>query len=71
MIVVLIDLPSALDTMTKFAGLRDPLTLDFEGSSIAYCVEAFCIVLGALFGTSSVAPYLESATGISGTRAST
>jgi xanthine/uracil/vitamin C permease (AzgA family) len=52
--------------MAKFAGLRDPVTFDFEGSSIAYCVDAFCIVLGALFGSSPVTAYIESATGISG-----
>jgi len=52
--------------MAKFAGLRDPVTFDFEGSSIAYCVDAFCIILGALFGSSPVTAYIESATGISG-----
>jgi AGZA family xanthine/uracil permease-like MFS transporter len=57
--------------MAKLAGLHDPGAFDFEGSSIAYCVVAFCIALGALLGTSSVTVYIESATGISGTRPST
>lgn len=53
--------------MAKFAGLRNPVTLDFEGSNIAYCVDAFCISMGALVGVSPVTAYIESATGISGT----
>ncbi len=52
--------------MAKFAGLRDPVTLDFENSTIAYCVDAFSISMGALMGTSPVTAYVESATGISG-----
>jgi AGZA family xanthine/uracil permease-like MFS transporter len=52
--------------MAKFAGLRDPVTFDFEGSTIAYCVDAFSISMGALLGTSPVTAYIESATGISG-----
>lgn len=52
--------------MAKFAGLRDPITLDFENSTIAYCVDAFAISMGALMGTSPVTTFIESATGISG-----
>lgn len=52
--------------MAKFAGLRDPVTLDFENSTIAYCVDAFAISMGALMGTSPVTAFIESATGISG-----
>jgi AGZA family xanthine/uracil permease-like MFS transporter len=52
--------------MAKFAGLRDPVTFDFENSTIAYCVDAFSISMGALLGTSPVTAYIESATGISG-----
>ena len=50
--------------MAKFAGLRDPVTLDFEGSTMAYCVDAFCISMGSLMGTSPVTAFVESATGI-------
>ena len=49
------------------AGLRDPVTLDFEKSTITYCVEAFSISMGALMGPSPVTAYVESAIGISGT----
>ncbi|KIL58580.1 hypothetical protein M378DRAFT_132352 [Amanita muscaria Koide BX008] len=54
-----------LYSMAKFAGLRDPVTLEFENSTIAYCVDAFCISMGALMGTSPVTAFIESATGIS------
>jgi len=41
------------------------VTLDFENSTIAYCVDAFSISMGALMGTSPVTAFIESATGIS------
>jgi len=52
--------------MAKFAGLRDPVTLDFEGSTLAYCVDAAAITIGSLVGTSPVTAYIESAAGIAG-----
>ena len=52
--------------MAKFAGLRDPVTLDFEGSTLAYCVDAITISVGSLLGTSPVTAFIESATGIAG-----
>ena len=52
--------------MAKFAGLRDPVTLDFEGSTLAYCVDALTITVGSLLGTSPVTAFIESATGIAG-----
>ncbi|TFK21710.1 purine transporter [Coprinopsis marcescibilis] len=63
--VDILDTTGTLYSMAKFAGLRDPETLDFENSTIAYCVDAFCISMGALMGTSPVTAYVESATGIS------
>ncbi|KAF9530658.1 xanthine/uracil permease [Crepidotus variabilis] len=63
--VDILDTTGTLYTMAKFAGLRDPITLDFEGSTMAYCVDAFSISMGALMGTSPVTAYIESATGIS------
>ncbi|KAF9039131.1 xanthine/uracil permease [Panaeolus papilionaceus] len=63
--VDILDTTGTLYSMAKFAGLRDPVTLDFEGSSIAYCVDAFSISMGALLGVSPVTAYVESATGIS------
>ncbi|KAF8197060.1 purine transporter [Pholiota molesta] len=63
--VDILDTTGTLYAMAKFAGLRDPVTLDFEGSSIAYCIDAFSISMGALLGVSPVTAYIESATGIS------
>ncbi|KIY44735.1 xanthine/uracil permease [Fistulina hepatica ATCC 64428] len=63
--VDILDTTGTLYSMAKFAGLRDPVTLDFEGSTLAYCTDAFCISMGALMGTSPVTAFIESATGIS------
>ncbi|KAI0808160.1 xanthine/uracil permease [Fomes fomentarius] len=62
--VDILDTTGTLYSMAKFAGLRDPVTLDFEGSTVAYCVDAFSISMGALMGTSPVTAFIESATGI-------
>lgn len=62
--VDILDTTGTLYSMAKFAGLRDPVTLDFENSTIAYCVDALSISLGALAGTSPVTAFIESATGI-------
>ncbi|KAK7460565.1 hypothetical protein VKT23_009286 [Stygiomarasmius scandens] len=63
--VDILDTTGTLYSMAKFAGLRDPVTLDFERSTVAYCVDAFSISMGALMGTSPVTAFIESATGIS------
>ncbi|KAL5514038.1 hypothetical protein ACEPAG_2799 [Sanghuangporus baumii] len=63
--VDILDTTGTLYSMAKFAGLRDPVTFDFENSTIAYCVDAFAISMGALMGTSPVTAFIESATGIS------
>ncbi|TFK51558.1 hypothetical protein OE88DRAFT_1801488 [Heliocybe sulcata] len=63
--VDILDTTGTLYSMAKFAGLRDPVTLDFENSTIAYCIDAFSISMGALMGTSPVTAFIESATGIS------
>ncbi|KAG6908381.1 hypothetical protein DXG01_004879 [Tephrocybe rancida] len=63
--VDILDTTGTLYSMAKFAGLRDPVTMDFENSTIAYCVDAFTISMGALVGTSPVTSFIESATGIS------
>jgi len=62
--VDILDTTGTLYSMAKFAGLRDPITLDFENSTIAYCVDAFSISMGSLMGTSPVTAFIESATGI-------
>ncbi|KAJ7074652.1 permease family-domain-containing protein [Mycena amicta] len=63
--VDILDTTGTLYSMAKFANLRDPVTLDFENSTVAYCVDAFSISMGALMGTSPVTAFIESATGIS------
>ncbi|KAF5350872.1 hypothetical protein D9758_010504 [Tetrapyrgos nigripes] len=63
--VDILDTTGTLYSMAKFAGLRDPVTLDFERSTAAYCTDAFCISMGALMGSSPVTAFIESATGIS------
>ena len=51
--------------MARFAGVIDERTQDFEGSSIAYMVDAFGISIGSLFGSPPVTAYIESGAGIS------
>ncbi|KAI9461529.1 permease family-domain-containing protein [Russula earlei] len=63
--VDIFDTTGTLYSMAKFAGLRNPVTMDFERSTVAYCVDAFSISMGALMGTSPVTAFVESATGIS------
>jgi AGZA family xanthine/uracil permease-like MFS transporter len=74
----IMDTTGTLYSMARFAGVMNEvssseylskllLTLfqktgDFENSTIAYCIDAFSISMGALFGTSPVTAYIESAT---------
>lgn len=51
--------------MARFAGLIDERTQDFEGSSIAYMIDAFGISIGSLMGSPPVTAYIESGAGIS------
>lgn len=50
--------------MAKVAGVLDQATGDFEGSTIAYMTDGFCISMGSLMGMSPVTSFVESATGI-------
>ncbi|QRV92927.1 xanthine/uracil permease [Ceratobasidium sp. AG-Ba] len=63
--VDLFDTTGTLYAMAKFSGVMNPRTRDFEGSTVAYMVDAFSISMGALMGTSPVTAFIESATGIS------
>ncbi|KAF8754688.1 Permease family [Rhizoctonia solani] len=63
--VDLFDTTGTLYSMAKFSGVMNPRTRDFEGSTVAYMVDAFSISMGALMGTSPVTAFIESATGIS------
>ncbi|QRW20613.1 xanthine/uracil permease [Rhizoctonia solani] len=62
--VDLFDTTGTLYSMAKFSGVMNPRTRDFEGSTVAYMVDAFSISMGALMGT-PVTAFIESATGIS------
>lgn len=51
--------------MARFADVIDPVTEDFEGSTIAYMVDAISISIGSLLGTPPVTAFIESGAGIS------
>jgi adenine/guanine/hypoxanthine permease len=63
--VDILDCTGTLYSMARFADLIDPVTQDFEGSSIAYMVDALGISIGALFGCPPITAYIESGAGIS------
>ncbi|CAG9946529.1 unnamed protein product [Clonostachys rosea f. rosea IK726] len=63
--VDILDCTGTLYGMARFAGLIDPVTQDFEGSSIAYMVDAICVSIGAILGVPPVTAFVESGAGIS------
>lgn len=63
--VDILDCTGTLYGVARFAGLIDPHTQDFEGSSIAYMVDAVSISIGAIFGVPPVTAFIESGAGIS------
>jgi adenine/guanine/hypoxanthine permease len=63
--VDILDATGTLYSMAQFADLIDPVTQDFEGSTVAYMVDAMSISIGALFGTPAVTAFIESGAGIS------
>lgn len=63
--VDILDTTGTLYSMARFADLVDPVTQDFEGSSIAYMVDALGISIGALLGTPPVTAFVECGAGIS------
>ncbi|PYH88015.1 nucleoside transporter [Aspergillus ellipticus CBS 707.79] len=63
--VDILDTTGTLYSMARFAGTIDPETQDFEGSALAYMVDAISISIGSLFGTSPVTAFVESGAGIS------
>ncbi|KAL5458854.1 hypothetical protein PMIN07_006015 [Paraphaeosphaeria minitans] len=63
--VDILDCTGTLYSMARFAGLIDERTQDFEGSSIAYTVDALGISIGSLLGTPPVTAFIESGAGIS------
>lgn len=63
--VDILDCTGTLYGMARFADLIDPVTQDFEGSSVAYMVDALSISVGAVLGVPPVTAFVESGAGIS------
>ncbi|KAI1851940.1 hypothetical protein JX265_008255 [Neoarthrinium moseri] len=63
--VDILDCTGTLYSMARFADLMDPVTQDFEGSSVAYMVDAIGISIGAILGTPPITAFIESGAGIS------
>lgn len=59
-----LDTTGTLFAMSRQAGLFDDRSADFEGSSVAFLVDAFCIAIGALMNLSPCTAFIESASGI-------
>lgn len=63
--VDILDCTGTLYSMARFCGAIDERTQDFEGSAVAYLVDAFGISIGSLLGVPPVTAYIESGAGIS------
>ncbi|KAI0172368.1 permease family-domain-containing protein [Hypoxylon sp. FL1284] len=63
--VDILDCTGTLYSMARFANVIDPVTEDFEGSTLAYMVDAISISVGSLLGCSPVTAFIESGAGIS------
>lgn len=63
--VDILDCTGTLYSMARYCGAIDERTQDFEGSAVAYLVDAFGISIGSLFGCSPVTAFIESGAGIS------
>ena len=63
--VDILDATGTLYSMARFCGAIDEDTQDFEGSAVAYLVDAFGISIGSLFGSPPVTAFIESGAGIS------
>ena len=63
--VDILDCTGTLYSMARFCGAIDEDTQDFEGSAVAYLVDAFSITIGSLFGCPPVTAFVESGAGIS------
>ncbi|EGP82796.1 uncharacterized protein MYCGRDRAFT_77684 [Zymoseptoria tritici IPO323] len=63
--VDILDCTGTMYSMAQYAGALDPETQDFEGSAIAYLVDAFGVSIGSLMGCSPVTAFIESGAGIS------
>lgn len=63
--VDILDCTGTLYSMARFCGAIDEDTQDFEGSAVAYMIDAFGITIGSLFGSPPVTAFIESGAGIS------
>jgi AGZA family xanthine/uracil permease-like MFS transporter len=63
--VDILDATGTLYSMARFCGAIDEDTHDFEGSAVAYIVDALGITIGSLFGSPPVTAFIESGAGIS------
>lgn len=63
--VDILDCTGTLYSMARFANLIDERTQDFEGSAVAYMVDAIGVSISSLFGASPVTAFVESGAGIS------
>jgi AGZA family xanthine/uracil permease-like MFS transporter len=63
--VDILDLTGTLYSMARFCGAIDEDTQDFEGSTVAYLVDALGITFGSLCGSPPVTAFVESGAGIS------
>ncbi|CAG8949118.1 hypothetical protein HYFRA_00002247 [Hymenoscyphus fraxineus] len=63
--VDILDCTGTLYSMARFSGAIDEETQDFEGSAVAYIVDATGISIGSLFGLAPVTAFIESGAGIS------
>ncbi|KKZ60523.1 MFS transporter, AGZA family, xanthine/uracil permease [[Emmonsia] crescens] len=62
--VDILDATGTLYSMARYCGAIDERTQDFEGSAIAYIVDALSISIGSLMGLSPVTAFVESGAGI-------
>jgi AGZA family xanthine/uracil permease-like MFS transporter len=63
--VDILDCTGTLYSMARYCGAIDEDTGDFEGSAVAYIVDASGITIGSLFGSPPVTAFIESGAGIS------
>jgi AGZA family xanthine/uracil permease-like MFS transporter len=63
--VDILDCTGTLYSMARYCGAIDEETQDFEGSAVAYLVDALGITCGSLLGCPPVTAFIESGAGIS------
>ncbi|KAJ5199734.1 Xanthine/uracil/vitamin C permease [Penicillium cf. griseofulvum] len=63
--VDILDTTGTMYSMARFAGAINEETQDFEGSAMAYMVDAISISIGSLLGSPPVTAFVESGAGIS------